>query len=521
MEQGAGARALSSIAGNAEVLRGSGVELHIAADGIALVPTEITSGQRPQAARWSEVETVEADPGRGRLTVVLRGSRGEWRVAGAARPEVLWAVDAIERELERARAREHEAFRGRASLDEVAKALAQFADGVTAQPTVIAELLCVQAARNRATDVHLQPARGGMRARMRIDGQLIDAGEVPRSVGARVIARLKVLAGMRSYACDGPQTGRLIMPVDERSIDVRLTTMPTIHGEKLTLRIFDPQTQWIDLDGLGMDDETLARYRRIIAAPEGCVITTGPAGAGKTTTTYASLAALRDADRARAICTVEEPVELDIPGVDQTEIDRARGLDFAAALRTVLRQDPQVLMVGEVRDRETAEIAMQAALTGHMVFTTVHAPDAAGVFARLMDLGLEPYLVASSISAVVAGRLVRTICEGCWRPAEPEPEQLEATGLTAGDVQGWELKRGIGCSECAQTGYHGRTGLFEILPMTEALREAILRRAPIPEIERIAAREGVSDMWQAGLAKVRAGETTLQELVRVLGRRAG
>ena len=197
------------------------------------------------------------------------------------------------------------------------------------------------------------------------------------------------------------------------------------------------------------------------------------------------------------------------------EIDARAGY-FAAALRTVLRQDPQVLMVGEVRDRETAEIAMQAALTGHMVFTTVHAPDAAGVFARLMDLGLEPYLVASSISAVVAGRLVRTICEGCWRPAEPEPEQLEATGLTAGDVQGWELKRGIGCSECAQTGYHGRTGLFEILPMTEALREAILRRAPIPEIEDHA-REGVSDMWQAGLVKVRAGETTLQELVRVLG----
>lgn len=511
----------SRIAGNAEVLLGSGVQLHIAPDGLALVPTAFADERRPEAVRWSEVDSVSADPRRGRLTVALRGARGEWHITGASRPEVLWAQDAIDRHLQRARAREHEAFHGRASLEQIAGALEEFGDSVSPQPAVIAELLCVQAARNRATDVHLQPTRSGMKARMRIDGQLMEAGEIPRSVGARVIARLKVLAEMRSYAADGPQTGRLILPVDERTIDVRLTTMPTIHGEKLTLRIFDPQTQWVDLGSLGMDEETLARYRRIIEAPEGCVITTGPAGAGKTTTTYASLAALRDADSARAISTVEEPVELDIPAVDQTEIDRARGLDFAAALRTVLRQDPQVLMVGEVRDRETAEIAMQAALTGHMVFTTVHAADTSGVFARLMDLGLEPYLVASSISAVVAQRLVRTICKGCWRPAEADPEQLQAAGLNAEDVAGWEFRRSIGCSECAETGYQGRTGLFEVLPMTEALRDAILRQAPISEIERIAAREGISDMWSAGLAKVRAGETTLSELVRVLGRREG
>jgi len=512
--------ALSSVSGNAEVLRGSGVALHIAPDGLALVPTSITSEQRPQAVRWSEVEAVEAVAAAGRLTIALRGSGGPWTINGASRPEVLWAQDAIERELERARAREHEAFKGRASLDEVAHALKDFGEGVAAQPTVIAELLCVQAARNRATDVHLQPTRDGMTARMRIDGQLLHAGEIPRGVGARVIARLKVLAGMRSYVGDGPQTGRLVMPVDERTIDVRLTTMPTIHGEKLTLRIFDPTTQWIDLDGLGMSDETLERYRRIITAPEGCVITTGPAGSGKTTTTYASLAELHRLDSSRAICSVEEPVELDVRGVDQTEINRAQGLDFAAALRTVLRQDPQVLMVGEVRDRETAEIAMQAALTGHMVFTTVHAPDSAGVFARLMDLGLEPYLVASSISAVVAQRLVRTICPDCWRPLDaPHPDQLAEAGLTAADVEGWDLKHGVGCSECSNTGYRGRTGLHEILPMTEELRAAILEQRPIPEIERIAEREGISDMWQAGLAKVRAGETTLEELVRVLGRR--
>ncbi|MFO8082348.1 MAG: GspE/PulE family protein [Armatimonadota bacterium] len=511
--------AQTSSSGNAEVLRGGGVELHIAPDGVALVPMSITDERRPDAAEWSEVESVEAEEGRGRLTLTFRGSRDPWTITGAARPEVLWAQDGIERELDRARAREHEAFRGRASLEKIAAALKQFGDDVSPQPTVIAELLCVQAARNRATDVHLQPVRGQMKARMRIDGQLMEAGEIPREVGARVIARLKVLAQMRSYTADGPQTGRLIMPVDERTIDVRLTTMPTIHGEKLTLRIFDPATQWIDLDGLGMDEETLTRYRRIIDSPTGCVITTGPAGAGKTTTTYASLAALRDAESARAISTVEEPVELDIPGVDQTEIDRARGLDFAAALRTVLRQDPQVLMVGEVRDPETARIAMQAALTGHMIFTTVHAPDAAGVFARLMDLGLEPYLVASSISAVVAQRLVRTVCDECAGDAAPDGGDLEAAGLTAADVAGWELRRGAGCGECADTGYRGRTGLFELLPMADVLREAILERRPVPEIERIAQSEGVGDLWEAGLAKVRAGETTLAELVRVLGRR--
>ena len=447
-------RALDSTAGNAEVLRGADVELHIAPDG-------------------------------------------------AARPEVLWAQDGIERELDRARAREHEAFRGRASLEKIAAALEQFGGGVAAQPTVIAELLCVQAARNRATDVHLQPVPGRMNVRMRIDGRLMEAGEVPLEVGSRVIARLKVLAQMRSYAVDGPQTGRLSMPVDERTIDLRLTTMPTVHGEKLTLRVFDPETQWIDLDGLGMYEETVARYRQIISGPTGCVITTGPAGAGKTTTTYASLAELRDADSARAISTVEEPVELDVPGVDQTEIDRARGLDFAAALRTVLRQDPQVLM----------------ALTGHMVFTTVHAPDAAGVFARLMDLGLEPYLVASSISAVVAQRLVRKVCGDCAQSTAPDADELEAAGLAEADLAGWELRQGEGCERCEGTGYHGRTGLFELLPMVDALREAILERRPVVEIERIARSEGVGDLWETGLSKVRTGETTLVEIVRVLGKR--
>ncbi len=282
---------LSSVSGNAEVLRGSDVQLHIAPEGLALVPEDITSDQRPEAVRWSEIEAVDAHAGGGRLTVRFPGSRSDWTITGAARPEVLWAQDAIERELQRAQARQHASFQGRVPLEELASALKDFGDGVAAQPTVIAELVCVQAARNRATDVHLQPVRGSMNVRMRIDGTLMDAGDLPRSVGSRVIARLKVLAGMRSYTADGPQTGRLIMPVDERTIDVRLTTMPTIHGEKMTLRVFDPQTQWIDLGDLGMREETLARYRRIIESPEGCIITTGPAGAGKTTTTYASLPA--------------------------------------------------------------------------------------------------------------------------------------------------------------------------------------------------------------------------------------
>ncbi len=393
---------MEQIAGDAEVLRGANAELHIAPDGLAFVPKHLTTELRPEAARWDEVETTHAEPSAGTLQVTLREGRGEWRVHGAARPELLWAQDAIEREIARARAREHKVFRGQAGLEELARASEEFADGAQMQPTVIAELVCVQAVRNRATDVHLQPVADRVRVRLRIDGVLHDAGEMPREVGRRVVARLQVLAEMKSYASGAPQTGRLYLPVDARTVDIRLTALPTVHGEKLTLRIFDPEAALLQVSALGMGPDTLARFREAIHAPEGCVITTGPAGAGKTTTIYASLAELRDAHGARSVCTVEEPVELDLPGVDQTEIHRDRRLDFAAALRTVLRQDPQVIMVGEVRDAETAQIAMQAALTGHLVFTTVHAPDAAGVFARLMDLGLEPYLVASSITAVVA-----------------------------------------------------------------------------------------------------------------------
>ncbi|MGC9318756.1 MAG: GspE/PulE family protein [Armatimonadota bacterium] len=507
---------MEHVTGRAEILTGSKSELHIAPEGLALLPQD--EGQ-PQAVRWSEVERVDVDQRSGRISVVLRGDRGRWTITGVPRPHALWAQDAIERELTRARARGHDIFRQRATMEQLAESITHFAEAAAPEPTVIAELICVQAVRNRATDVHLQPVNGRMRVRMRVDGMLLEAGEVSREVGRRVLARLKVLAEMKSYARETAQTGRMYLPVDERTVDIRLTCMPTVHGEKLTLRIFDPEAALLDVEALGMEDATLARWREVIHAPDGCVITTGPAGAGKTTSIYAGLTEIRNAAVGRAISTVEEPVELDLDGVDQTEIDRDRGLDFAAALRTVLRQDPQVIMVGEVRDRETAEIAMQAALTGHLVLTTVHAPDAAGVFARLMDLGLEPYVVASPISAVLAQRLVRTVCPDCAAEAEPDPEALRAAGLTERDVAAWTLRQGAGCERCAGTGYRGRTGIFELLPMTDELREAILQQRSVPAVERIAADAAVTTLWNAGLAKIREGETTLEELVRVLGRR--
>lgn len=508
-------------AGNAEMLRGANAELHMSPDGLALVPTGPYKHMATEVAEYEEVASVEADPRGRRLQVIFAGERATWTIEGGARPEVLWAKDTVDRAVARARARQRDIFKKRASLEELEQAIRDLAEGAEPQSAILAELILMQAILHRATDVHLQPAGEDVKVRYRVDGHLLVVGSMPQGIGERVVARLKVIAGMKSYAQKMAQSGRTYLHVDDRTVDMRLTALPTIHGEKLTARLFDPATALLELEALGFEAEALAGYRQIVGEPRGCVIMTGPAGAGKTTTMYASLAELRETDGGRSICTVEEPVELDLAGVDQTEVNRDVGMDFAACLRTVLRQDPQIIMVGEIRDYETAEIAMQAALTGHLIFTTVHAPSAAGVFARLMDLGLEPYVIASGVSAIVAQRLVRKVCAACAETYQPTPEELAAAGLTQADTVGWECKRAVGCDECEGTGYHGRTGIFELLPVTAALRAAIMERRPVPEVERLAATEGIGSLWEAGLAKVAAGVTTLDELRSVLGRREG
>ena len=504
---------------NAEVVHGSDGTLHIAPEGLAF-RYRWRRPDRPEqeAATYDEVAAVEVSPNGRQVLVVFAGPRETWTVKGTARPEAMWAKDSIERHIERAQARKQPLFESKADVEELRAAIAEMAEADVAQIPVLADLIIAQAIHHGATDLHLQPSSDGTLVRLRVDGQLATVGEMPASVGERVVARLEVMARMKSFAASMAQTGRLTVEANGRNVDVRLTALPTTDGVRLTARLFDPKRALVDLDALGFEPEPLEVYRAAIGQPGGCIVMTGPAGSGKTTTMYASLAELVEADPSRSISTVEEPVELGMTGVDQTEVNRSAGLDFAAALRTVLRQDPRVIMVGEIRDIETAEIAMQAALTGHLIFTTVHAPSGAGVLTRLLDLGLEPYVVASSVTMILAQRLVRVLCPDCREACELTPDELAWLGIAPIDRQGWETCRAVGCEACGGSGYRGRTGIFELVPVTGQMRSAIMDRRPMQELERLAAGASSGDLWQAGLAKVAAGVTTIDELRAVLGK---
>jgi type II secretory ATPase GspE/PulE/Tfp pilus assembly ATPase PilB-like protein len=501
-----------------DLLVGKSWELHITPHGLALT----AGGTAPadpnyQTARYYEVESVLIGPGGKQLQVVFSGDRPPWVIAGVARPEALWAQATIEQAAYHARMREDAAFSAPLSRADLAKRITALAGGVSYEAAVLADLILTQAALAKATDVHLKPTIDALVIRYRIDGQLVEIAQVPATMGERIVARTKVMGEMKTYMRNLPQTGRMTLEVAGRTVDIRLTTLPTTGGEKLTARVFDPATRALGLETLGMEPAALERFLAMVARPQGCIILTGPAGSGKTSTMYASLEQILSQGTPRSISTVEEPVEFIIPGADQTEVDRDAGLDFAGGLRTVLRQDPQVIMVGEIRDLETAQIAAQAGLTGHLVFSTVHAASSAGVFARLVEIGLEPYLVASSLTAVVAQRLVRQVCRSCARPYQPAPAELEAAGLSGRRLDGWSFVRAVGCAECGETGYAGRTGVFELLPVTRALRKAVVERCAAPDLEAMAAEEGTQTLWMAGLEKVRAGITTLAELHIVLG----
>jgi len=391
-----------------------GYELHLSAEGIALTRKgEVPADPDYQAAGYDEVAAAQlGSAGRG-LTIVFSSARPTWTIRAMKRPEAAWAETLINEAVERSRFYKESCFADGLTGEALADAVGRLARSHPPQPAVLGDLLLVQAVRSRATDLHMQPEPERTLIRYRIDGRLADVATLPQDGGERVVSALKARAGMKTYQRNVAQTGRSSISVGERAVDLRLTCMPTTHGERLTVRLFDPDQALLDLDALGMDAPLLEAYRQLIGRPQGCILLTGPSGSGKTTTMYASLAWLRDSNSDRSFATVEEPVELDLPRASQTEVDRDVGLDFAEGLRNALRQDPQVLMVGEIRDGETANIAVQAGLTGHLVFTTVHAPSAAGVFTRLTQIGVEPYLVASSVTAVLAQRLVRKVCGAC------------------------------------------------------------------------------------------------------------
>ncbi|HEV2440279.1 MAG TPA: GspE/PulE family protein [bacterium] len=376
----------------------------------------------------------------------------------------------------------------------------------------LADLILNQGIRDRASDVHIEPTETEVRVRYRIDGVLHTAMTVPRQVYTPLVARFKVMGRMNVAEHRVPQDGSFQIAAGGRAVDFRVSTIPVIHGERVALRILDKSQAILTLPQLGMDAATLQRYEQLIRLPYGIILVSGPTGSGKTTTLVSSIALLNALDR--NIMTVEDPVEYQIPGVSQMEVNIRAGVTFANALRSLVRQDPDVLMVGEIRDAETAEIATHASLTGHLVFSTIHTNDAPSVITRLLDMNVEPFLIASSLAGALAQRLVRVLCTDCKRRATPLPEAEAELRRVVGDCAAIEFYEPAGCGHCRYTGYRGRTGIFELLTVTQRLRPLIVRHASAEELAATARADGMRTMRENGMQRVAEGVTTLEEVVR-------
>jgi general secretion pathway protein E len=363
-----------------------------------------------------------------------------------------------------------------------------------------------------ASDIHIEPYEDSLRVRYRVDGLLYEQEAPPRRLQAALTSRIKIMAEMNIAERRLPQDGRIrVTAAGGRRVDIRVSTVPTIHGESIVMRLLDRSSVFLPFDRLGFAPAASRTFEGLIRQAHGIVLVTGPTGSGKTTTLYAALDKINRPDL--KIITVEDPVEYQLKGVNQIPVRPKIGLSFASGLRHIVRQDPDVIMVGEIRDLETAEIAIQAALTGHLVFSTLHTNDAPSAVTRLQDMGCEPYLVSSVLSGVLAQRLVRRICQVCRAPHQPDSASLLALGVT--DATGVELFHGKGCDECRGTGYRGRTGIYELFRITEEARSLVVRKAPAGEIRRHAVAQGMVTLREDAWVKVCAGLTTVEEILRV------
>ncbi|MBI5801534.1 MAG: type II/IV secretion system protein [Verrucomicrobia bacterium] len=364
-----------------------------------------------------------------------------------------------------------------------------------------------------ASDIHFEPWTESMAVRLRVTGQLIEMVHLPSELKDKVGGRFKVMANLASHLSGVPQDGKVSMGPEFNNVQLRVSIFPTVLGEKVVCRIFDPTTRSFDIDKLGLDSETKEKFISLVNKPNGLILLTGPTGSGKTTAIYCALHyLLTKHGTAVSIASVEDPVEVPIPTVSQAQLNPAMEFTFASALRSLMRQDPQIIMVGEIRDPETAGIAVQAGLTGHLVISTVHSGTTAGVFARLINMGIEPFLLASSILGVMGVRLVRKNCCFCAVPYEPEAALLRS--LTAEEIENASFRQGTGCPECKETGYSGRFSITELLQVGEPVRDAVMEKRATRAIQEIAVQQGMRTLWQSGLARALAGETTLEEVTR-------
>jgi type IV pilus assembly protein PilB len=375
----------------------------------------------------------------------------------------------------------------------------------------LVNLVIQEAVSLRASDIHIEPFADRIRIRYRIDGVLVERDSPPRRLLAPILSRIKIMGSIDIAEKRRPQDGRIKMNLHGKHYDLRVSFLPSTNGQSCVMRILDRGTIQVSIKDLGFAEDDYGRFQQIIKRPNGIFLVTGPTGSGKTTTLYAALNELNRPDR--KIITAEDPVEYYLPGVNQVEVKHQIGLDFARIIRAMLRQAPNIILVGEIRDNETAEIAIQASLTGHLVFSTLHTNDAPSAITRLVDIGVPPFLVASSVIAIMAQRLVRIVCPKCKVPDTPAPHELKASGLTAEQIRHANFMRGTGCSHCNHTGFRGRLGIFEMLKMTGTMREMTFKREPTQNIRRQARLMGMRTLLEDGLNKALKGITTLEEVL--------
>ncbi len=385
------------------------------------------------------------------------------------------------------------------------------ADGEDAPVVKIVNLILVQALKEKASDIHIEPFEKNIKLRYRVDGNLIEASSPPKALQMPIASRIKILAGLDISERRLPQDGRFRIRVAGKEIDLRISFLPTVYGEKIVIRILDKGALSGSIDQLGMDEYTLDTFRKAVDAPHGMILVTGPTGSGKTTTLYSVLSELNSPEY--NIVTVEDPVEFQLVGINQVAVKPEIGLGFSDALRSILRQDPDIVMIGEIRDNETADIAVKAALTGHQVLSTLHTNDAAGAITRLDDMGIEPFLISSSILLTCAQRLVRRICPNCKEEFIPEPEMLAKLEIELDP--GTVFYHGAGCDRCKRRGYTGRAAIIEVLPISEPIRRLIVKRASAAVIKAQAVAEGMRTLRMVGIEKARQGITTLEEVLRI------
>jgi len=375
----------------------------------------------------------------------------------------------------------------------------------------LVNLLVVRAANERASDIHIEPTQEHVRVRYRVDGVMRDVSTAPIFMHSSITTRIKVMSKMDIAESRVPQDGRFELRTDDKDLDVRVSSYPTIYGEAIVMRLLDKGSILFNMEELGFSPDNLKRFEDVIKRPYGIILVTGPTGSGKTTTLYTTLNHIVSPEK--NIMTVEDPVEYELAGVRQSQINVKAGMEFASALRAILRQDPDVILLGEIRDLETARVSIQAALTGHLVFSTLHTNNASGTLTRLLDMGIEPFLAASSVATAIAQRLVRMICPKCKEEYEPLPELL--TKLSLDPNKKYKFSRGKGCKACKNSGYMGRLALFEILVVTDSIRELVLKKVSDSDVEKQARKEGMRTLHEDGIEKVLQGKTTIEEVMRV------